>query len=246
MPHTHDLTFAGAILTKRYTSWDRGEHVREWTVLQQIHRDAPGLAPRPVSADLASRPPAVTMSVVPGAPLTATVPTAPVAAAIGELWRVSHDEPWRDDLAFARRLTDGPRPPGGILAEAHDAARDWWRGPDPEVLRRPPAVTVLGHRDPNLDNYLWDGHRVRIVDFEDATTSDPATELAILMEHRSWREVDTGPLRALLAVDEQRLAAARRLWAMFWLWLLRPGGRSAARNHPGVGEEQARRLLDLL
>lgn len=30
-----------------------------------------------------------------------------------------------------------------------------------------PTVTVLGHRDPNLANYSWDGHQVRIVDFED-------------------------------------------------------------------------------
>jgi thiamine kinase-like enzyme len=105
---------------------------------------------------------------------------------------------------------------------------------------------VLGHRDPNLANYLWDGRRVRMVDFEDAAISDPATELAIMMEHLSWRGVDADNLWARFDVDQGRLLAARRLWAMFWLWLVLPGGRSADRNPPGTAEQQAQRLLGLL
>jgi aminoglycoside phosphotransferase (APT) family kinase protein len=105
---------------------------------------------------------------------------------------------------------------------------------------------VLGHRDPNLANYLWDGHRVRIVDFEDAAVSDPATELAILTEHLSLREVDTEAFCARFDVDRRRLYAARRVWAMFWLRLLLPGGPAARRNPPGTADSQARRLLGLL
>jgi phosphotransferase family enzyme len=254
MVHTHELSFAGSLLVKRYTSWKRGEHLREWSVLRQVHRHAPGLAPRPVTAELEATPPSITMSVLPGIPLTGAITasqTEGLGAAISALWTVPPKAieavpPWTDDLDFARRLTAGPRPVGGVAASAYDAAVLWWDGPDPALLRQPPPVTVLGHRDPNLANYLWDGQRIRIVDFEDAAISDPATELAILIEHLSAREIDVSLLREQFTVDERRLVAARRLWAMFWLWLLLPGGRSAARNPPGTADRQARRLLDLL
>ena len=115
---------------------------------------------------------------------------------------------------------------------------------DPVLLQQKPPDTVLGHRDPYLLNYLWDGSRVRLVDFEDSCLSDPATEVAILIEHLSTR--DSGLHPDLFAVDPVRLLAARRLWAMFWLWRLLPGGPSADRNPPGTADLQAQRLLQLL
>ncbi len=252
--HTHELTFAGTMLTKRYRSWSRGEHRREWSMLRHIHRHAPDLVPRPLAAELDADPPSVTMTVVAGEPLqgapTETQLNA-LTAAIEQLWAVPQAdvaavEPWTDDLDFARRLTDGPRPDGALSAEAYDAAIAWWDGPDPGTLRTPPAVTVLGHRDPNLANYLWDGRRVRIVDWEDARVSDPATELAILVEHISARQVDSPAFCARFAADPVRLTASRRMWAMFWLGLLLPGGPGEGRNPPGTAEAQARRLLELL
>src|SRR4051812_50229094 len=82
------------VLTKRYRSWSRGEHRREWSVLQHVHRYAPDLVAGPLTADLDADPPIVTMTVVPGQPLHG-VPTATqldaLAAAIGELWRGAHD-----------------------------------------------------------------------------------------------------------------------------------------------------------
>ncbi|MBO0882064.1 MAG: phosphotransferase [Mycobacterium sp.] len=252
--HTHELTFAGTVLTKRYRSWSRDEHRREWSVLQRVHRHAPDLVPRPLAADLDADPPSITMTVVRGEPMQG-VPTAiqldGLAAALKELWAVPHDSlapvgSWTDDLDFARRLTAGPRPSGRLLAAAYDAALAWWDGPDPPILQTPPRVTVLGHRDPNLANYLWDGQRMRIVDLEDADVSDPATEVAILVEHLSARQLDSEEFCARFEVDPVRLRAGRRLWAMFWLRLLSPGGVSAERNPPGTAEAQARRLLDLL
>jgi Ser/Thr protein kinase RdoA (MazF antagonist) len=234
--HTHHLTFHGPFVTKKYRTWERGEHRREWAVLRHLHEHAGDLAPRPVEARLDDSPPAITMSRVPGEPLA--VPLS--AAQLAGLGR------WSDDLRFARRLTAGPRPTAGILAEAFDAAVHWWTGPDPDQLRRRPASTVLGHRDPNPSNYLWDGRRVRIVDFEDAAISDPATELAIMAEHLAWRDAGADTLRGRCTVDQDRLLAARRLWAMFWLRLLLPGGPAADRNPPGTAESQAKRLLELL
>jgi hypothetical protein len=105
---------------------------------------------------------------------------------------------------------------------------------------------VFGHRDGNLANYLWDGRRVCVVDLEDAAVSDPATELANLVEHLSARRLDAGRFCARFTVDRSRLRAARRVWAMFWLRLLLPGGPAADRNPPGTAGAQARRLLGLL
>jgi len=259
--HTHELVFAGSVLTKRYTSWGRGEHRREWAALRLIHRYQPGLAPEPVSARLDAVPPEITMTVVPGEPLPGrptAAQTAALATAISTLWTVPVDglDPPGDVLDFARRLTAGPRPAAGATAAAYDAAVGWWDGPDPELLTTTPDRTVLGHRDPNLANYLWDGTRVRIVDLEDAAASDPAMELAILVEHLSARELDAEALCAHIEahvdahveahVDPVRLRAARRLWAMYWLRLLLPGGPAERRNPAGTADAQACRLLALL
>jgi hypothetical protein len=246
---THELTYTGSTLTKRYVSWDRGEHLREWAVLRHLHRLAPGLAPEPLAAALDASPPSVVMSVVPGKPVRPDQPDA-LAAAIGQLWSVPIDGlpgvcAWADDLRFGRLLVDGPPPPSGVTAAAYDAALAWWSGPDPVLLRTPPDPPVLGHRDPNLANYLWDGGVVRIVDFEDSALSDPATELAILAEHLSTRGLDVEAFAARFDVDRRRYVAARRLWAMFWLRLLLPGGPAERRNPPGTADRQAERVLGL-
>jgi aminoglycoside phosphotransferase (APT) family kinase protein len=252
MTSTHELSVSGRLLTKRFASWDRGEQRREWSVLRHVAAYRPDLVPEPVEADLDAVPPWVTMTLLPGEPLAGRLDSARMEAlgtAIEELWSVpvaGLDLPRVDCLRFARRLTDGPRPDGAEEARAYDAALDWWRGSDPGLLAAAPGTTVIGHGDANLANYLWDGRRIRIVDFEDAGWSDPATEVAILLEHASARRTDVEALSARFAVDPIRLRAARRAWAMFWLWLMLPGGPSARRNPPGAAAEQATRLLGQL
>jgi aminoglycoside phosphotransferase (APT) family kinase protein len=190
------------------------------------------------------------MSVVPDEPVPPGRDDA-LAVAISRLWSVPVTGlpavcRWVDDLRFGRLLVDGPRPSGGVLAAAYDAAVAWWSGSDPALLRTRPDVLVLGHRDPNLANYLWDGSDVRIVDFEDSAISDPATELAIFAEHLATRSVDVETFAQRFDVDPERYLAARRLWAMFWLHLLLPGGPAERRNPPGTAERQAERVLGLL
>ena len=111
---------------------------------------------------------------------------------------------------------------------------------------------VFGHGDANFSNFLWDGERVRIVDFEDSGLSDRAFELAVLVEHISaWSDSgldgDTF-LRAfdLTPAERSRLADCRRLAALDWLLFLRPGGEASSRNPPGTLRRQAERLLAML
>jgi Ser/Thr protein kinase RdoA (MazF antagonist) len=62
---------------------------------------------------------------------------------------------------------------------------------------RPGSVTerpVFAQCDPNLANHLWDGERVRLVDFEAAGRGDEATELADFVEHLTvWAHRASGP-----------------------------------------------------
>ena len=123
---------------------------------------------------------------------------------------------------------------------------EWWDGADPALLQSEPSGWVIGHRDPNLANYLWDGTRVRIVDFEDAARSDSATEVALLVEHLSSRGMNSDELCSRFEVDPVRLLAARKAWAMFWLWMLLPGGPAHNRNPDDTAASQAVRLMGLL
>jgi hypothetical protein len=74
----------------------------------------------------------------------------------------------------------------------------------------------------------------RIVDFEDGGVSDLALELANLVEHLSARETDWRRILGAFTVDAGWLLAARRLYAIFWLTLVRPGGPSFQRNPPST------------
>jgi len=106
--------------------------------------------------------------------------------------------------------------------------------------------------DSNFANFLWDGHGVRMVDFEDSGPSDRAFELALLVEHVSaWSDAQLAAdtflaLFDLTTVERTRLLQFRRLAALFWLTLLRPGSHSSRRSLPGTHNRQADRLLSLL
>jgi hypothetical protein len=74
---------------------------------------------------------------------------------------------------------------GPVVAHALDSGWSWlcrtkigW--PDVDGV-----TPVFGSGDGNLANYLWDGTRVRLVDFEYSGVSDRAFELAEATEHVS-------------------------------------------------------------
>ena len=240
---THSVDVDGAVLTKRYTSWSRDEPGREWTALTLLARTTSDLVPTPLTRSDQQ----LTMTVIPGEPLSGALTGAELTAigdALDTLWSVPPTDLLPIDLgAVVERTRTGLavlRNGDGVVA---DAARTWLDGDQPDLteVQHP----VVAHGDPNLANYLWDGTRVRIVDFEDAGRGDRTVELANLVEHLAGRETDLSPVVRRFAVDEGRFRAARSLWAAFWLTLVGPGGPSEKRNPPGAAEAQAQRVLRL-
>lgn len=253
---------------KRFRSWDRGEHLAEWHALTLLAEYAPGLAPEPLSADLAGEPPTVVMSLLAGTPLRGghvdTARIEALAAAVDTLHtavppdrlaalprRRWHEAEIVAQLRAWRAEPLAPDTPRSVI-------RAWEAG-----FRRLEAATpspdetpaVFGPGDGNLANYLWDGMRVRVVDFEDSGRSDRGFELAEITEHvSSWVDTEFDAARFLDCFDltraeRARLRHCRTLIALVWLVLLswdaarRPAER---RNPPGTAERQAERLLALL
>lgn len=264
--HTHEVSVDGDVVVKRYPAGKADEHVREWRTLRLLHAYAPQLAPVPLGARLGDRPPSVVMSRVPGEPLRGTVVTPERATALAESVRALHERvprrvagalPWRrghqDEVVSILRHWNAHRSPAAAeppVARALDAGMAWLRTrpfTDPDGW--PP---VLGPGDGNLANYLWDGARVRVVDFEDAGRSDRAFELAEITEHvAAW--VDTVfdaaaflDLFELTAGERIRLRQCRRLVALCWLFLLSYDDPGSPRNPPGTVGRQAARMMALL
>jgi len=267
---THEVSIdrEHGVVTKRFRSWARDEPAREWAALRMLAESAAGLAARPISASLGADPPEIRMSWLPGEPLAAG-PVSPeqaqaLARSLDRLWRsvppgrlaglpAGESNPQafagqvRQSLAAGRYLGRDP-----VVRRAAAAAAAWL---ERDATGRPDLAgrgTVLGQGDSNLANFLWDGRRVRLVDFEDSGPSDRAFELAILVEHLSaWSDagLDSGGFVSsfeLTAAEQARLLQFRRLAALFWLLLLRPGGRASRQNPPGTLRGQAERLLALL
>ncbi|WP_344222509.1 phosphotransferase [Kribbella sancticallisti] len=247
MTQTHQVTIEGSVVTKTYVSCPRDEHLREWSALQTISTSAPDLAPTPLSLTPG---PTLSMSLLPGVPLRGALTRAELTAletALRRLWSLPTEGLLPLPLApLVARVRSGiaSHNTTGVIAEAHEAAASWLATSEVDALLLP-AIPVLGHGDPNLSNYLWDGVTVRIIDFEDSGVSDLALELANLVEHLAGRETDWSGLLSHFPVEPQRLLTARRLWAAFWLTLLRPGGPAYHRNPPSTAVDQAERVLRL-
>jgi Ser/Thr protein kinase RdoA (MazF antagonist) len=262
---THTVEI-GPVVVKRFRRWDLGQHRREWRALTLLAEHAPGLAPAPVRADLTAEPPSVVMSRLDGTPLAApvtgerldglaealdTVQRAVPARVLADLpSRLLHP---RDALDHLRAWHARTRPPvTGPAARAFSAVGEWVARPRLEEIfaAEPPAVFGLG--DGNLANHLWDGSRVRIVDFEFSGRSDRAYELAEVVEHVSaWVDgaLDAPALLArfeLSAAETARLRECRRLLALFWFLSLLSEDPARPRNPPGTVGRQAGRLLALL
>lgn len=240
---------------------------REWRALRLLASHAPGLAPAPLSAGFGADGPVLTMSRLPGRPLRGETVDGLRTAALAEAVQALHAAVPAAVLAKVPPRPGGPRElvttvrewaaqrrlPGGEVAAAADLALDGLSETAPGPADGPGARPVFGAGDGNLANYLWDGSRVRVVDFEESGRSDRAFELAEITEHVSaWAEhpLDVAEFLACFELpdaERARLAACRRLIALVWLFLLafdEAAGRP--RNPPGTAVRQARRLTALL
>ena len=99
---------------------------------------------------------------------------------------------------------------------------------------------------------LWDGSRVRLIDFEGFGVGDLAFEVADLVEHISSRLRGLRDPDAVIVGFElsparlERVAAYRIVLATFWLLMLLPSNPGHGLNPEGSAELQAVHLLDLL
>jgi hypothetical protein len=274
---THQVSVdpARRVVIKRFIRADRSEPEREWRALTLLAEHAPGLAPQPILADLAADPPVIEMSLLPGEPLGGQPLTveqqSALVRAVGQLWQsvpVSRVIPLPGEagneaqlVTAVRQLAAKTHDPGDdpVIRAAYSAGLSWLSWAVGESVRlaghgggSPGLSPVFGQGDSNLANFLWDGQRVRIVDFEDSGLSERAFELAALIEHLSaWSDsaLDAESfVRAfdLTGAERSRLADGRRLAALFWFLHLRPGGDAGASNPPGTFRRQAERLLTLL
>ncbi len=245
-------------MVKRFRSWDRDEHQREWRALNVLAEFAPGLAPVPLDADLDADPPSVTMTRLCEPLAEERITAAHLDALAGTLDRLHTCIPPRAlfrvgpqvwlfeglvEILRTRAAGIQYRPGAAptVLAALNTAGR--WLDQAAEPAE--PLTAVFGQGDSNLGNFLWDGSRLRVVDFEDSGLSDRAFELAGLVEHiGTWCEAsieadDIIGRFELTAAETARLLFFRRGIAVFWLYLVhrRPGA---------VVCQQAERVLDLL
>lgn len=262
---THDVTLGEDHVVKRYRSFDRGEPDREWAALVLLHEHAPGLAPAPLERRTTEGAPEIVMSRLPGTPLGDAPLTPEQVVAVAAALRAVHavpltgtDLPLRrsgpaEMLAELREWVDEPRAELDAGVEATlAAARAWLHGDEAGRLAGPLAEEVFTLADGNLANLLWDGERCRVVDFEDSGRSDPAYELADLLEHVTvWLPglVDPDEMAAALGFTEAqrvRLLGFRRVLAVFWLLMLLPGNPGHHRNPPDSLARQSARVRDLV
>ncbi|WP_431895513.1 phosphotransferase family protein [Nonomuraea sp. bgisy101] len=264
---THDLELGDDVVTKRYTSWDRGEPHREWAALTLLAEHVPGLAPTPVRAEFETCPPAIVMTRLPGRVLRGEhVTEEQIRAMAAALNRLHHEIPahvveavepaaWRPALAVSKvRAWADKRPDLGedpLVRQAVHTGAAWLASSAPDELTTNPLTPVLGLADGNHANYLWDEHQVRLIDWEDSGRSDRAFELGEVAEHISRVDGVLDAERLLACVDltrqeAERVREFRRLFALGWFLMLGPDGPATPHNPAGTLERQAERVLHLL
>lgn len=264
---THAVEIRSDCVIKRFRHEGRGKGEREWRALTLLATHSPDLAPFPKSADLAAAEPVVVMSRLPGEPLRGRPLSdrqlRALAAAASGLYAAVPEEvlaevpvrPGHQHELIARIHAWAPQVRPQVSHEvgaAMDRGLEWLARSGMERIRQPGVPVVFGPGDGNLANYLWDGTRVRVVDFEDSGQSDRPFELAEITEHvASW----VGPpldaeafldMIDLNAAERARLQQCRRLLALVWLFLLSFEDPQHPRNPPGTAEQQAARLSRIL
>ena len=262
---THGIEMGPASVVKRFGDAGPERFEREWRALTLLHTYLPGLAAEPQEADPTAVEPTIVMSRLSGTPIrgrslderqvkaladatTALHNALPPAVLAGLPLRPGHQ---RELITHVRTWSSVERPDTSSVCRGKDAGLAWLAQSGLETSE-PAVPMVFGPGDGNLANYLWDGTRVQVVDFEDSGRSDRVFELAEITEHvSSWvgPPLDVPSFLAhfdLTAAEVSRLRDCRRLLALVWLFLLSFDDPDNPRNPPGTADRQADRLLELL
>ncbi|MGW3343122.1 phosphotransferase family protein [Nonomuraea rubra] len=251
--HTHELTYEEDRVVKRYLDSKPGAAEREWRALSLLAEHAPGLAPEPIAFEGG----AVTMSRIPGVPLRglfardrhmsamAAALTELHAAVPGDVLRGLPVRPWQREalVDWVRERCAAWQPREPLADRAVTEGLRWLESWSPGEAG---VREAFGAGDGNLANFLWDGTRVRIVDFEDSGRSDVAFEVAELAEHVSmWvdGEVEIAHRFELSPQEERRTRECRKVHALVWFFLL---SHEHPRNPPGTFQRQVERVLATL
>ncbi len=211
---------------------------REWQTLTLLARRGRPLAPQPVWRAEHHDRPAILMTLLAGTSLGGTSLRPSQLDALGEaltdLYRITPadiTEPLPDVVMPAptmltrlRRTWASPPTPASPSLDRDLQAlwQRWSTGPDPHLLRTP-TPQALGRGDPSLANILWDGTRLAMLDFEYAGWTDPAYELADLIEHPQSRATPDHIWDTFIdqfnldPTARTRHHAARRMFSLFWL-----------------------------
>lgn len=223
------LTDDGPCCIKVYRTDSRRRDEREWHTLTFLATHLPGIAPRPLHHAPNDRLPMVAMEYLPGKPLHTLPLTDQHLAALATQYRqlaaitpATAPFPYHAHGTVPAILTRVEHWAATAPTDLRPLVARWLAGTDPATLRRetPPC---FGHSDPNLANWLWDDHSAtfRRVDLEYAGWSDLTGELADLIEG-PWARLLPDPTWLTFAaqfpnLDQTRFAAARRLFALFWV-----------------------------
>lgn len=247
------MVFDGDVVVKRYVDGKRGGAEREWRALTLLAEHAPGLAPEPIAFEAG----VVSMTRLDGVSLRGRSAGAAHVAALAEAIDELHAavprpvvdtvpvRPWQREAIcdWVRLRCASWRPRDPLADRAVEEGLRWLESWTPgESGVRP----VFGAGDGNLANFLWDGARVRRVDFEDSGRSDLAFELAEMAEHVSmWveGEVAIADRFELSPPEERRLRDCRKAHALVWFFLL---SHESPRNPPGTFQRQVERVLAIL
>jgi aminoglycoside phosphotransferase (APT) family kinase protein len=250
--YTFDAGSGEPLCLKCYCVDERRRAEREWAALCALEAASVYVAPRPVSFHPDPVSPVVIMERITGEPLGHTRLTVIQAAALADSVRecqrallpgdpgVPAHAVWGDAPSLLRRVS-------AFFADerlsSKEAARDakalWreWFGREGElrsVCSVPPPVFSRG--DPNLANCLWDGERIRIVDWEYSGWGDRILDAADTVEHIQSRHTPDTVWEAftlrfgLSEVEQARYEALRRLVALFWVMKLWPEDASTSRE----------------
>jgi aminoglycoside phosphotransferase (APT) family kinase protein len=236
----------GPACIKLYKLDERRRPEREWHALTLLAaHDVPSV-PRPLWREDDADSPAVGMTLVTGTAIPDEAPDHRDASLAGliETWRHIHAVRVEGSLAdfvridsadhyveritdiWAKQLADHRTDP---LTPQLDALLDHWSDSGDQQLLAEPQAQTFSRGDANLLNWLHNSAtgKTACVDFEFSGTSDPAFDLADLVEHISgrtftddvWSEV-VEALGESAGAFTRRFRAARRTCALRWLAVL--------------------------